>query len=264
MPKLKVTTWNINSVRTREAAVLEWLEQHSPDILLLQEIKCEQHQFPASLLEHISYNTTIHGEKSYNGVAVLSKYPIDELKTSFPLNPCETQSRFLEVTANTDIGFCRFISLYVPNGGEVQSDKFKMKLEFLEALTEYLKTIMHPDEHLIIGGDINIALEDIDVYNPKALEGSTCFTLEERRIFRKLLNSTGLIDIYRLLNPEKVEFSWWDYRQNAAGYNKGMRIDNILVSPSAADLCINAAIDKEERQKLKASDHAPVYAEFVK
>lgn len=258
----KIATWNVNSIRSRLEHVTDFLRDQDPCILLLQETKCTNDQFPHDHFSALPYNVSIHGQKSYNGVAIFSKYPIDEIKTDFRGNPCPAQARFLEVTCTTPIGYSRIISVYVPNGGEVGSEKFAMKLEFLSALTSYLNEIDAQDENLIVGGDFNVAPFDIDVYDPAALVNTTCFTEVEKGRMRTLMNK-GFEDLYRLKHPDAQEFSWWDYR--AAGFrrNLGMRIDFLLGNNNVLSKLQECYIDKSSRGKPQPSDHVPVVAEFA-
>lgn len=257
---LKIAAWNINSVKMRIEHLTSFLQEHKPDILLLQELKCETAQFPEAELSSFGYNHYVLGQKSWNGVAILSKFPADEVKYSFVGNPCEEQARFIEITCKTPIGFARVISLYAPNGGEVDGDKFELKLKFFDALSKYLESIRSFDEKLFIGGDFNIAPFDIDVHSQKELQNSTCFTHVERQKMRTILNISGLNDLYRLSHPDKKEFSWWDYRAGAFEQNKGLRIDFILASSNAITKMPECYIDYHARTKNKPSDHAPVVA----
>lgn len=259
---ISIVTWNVNSVKARLEHLIEFLEKHNPDFVCLQELKCETDAFPAGALSSLPYNLYIHGQKSYNGVAILSKIPADEIKTDFPDNPIPDQARFIEGGFSTDSGYFRIISLYVPNGGEVNSDKYKIKLDFYDKFTSYIKDINSIDENLCIGSDYNVAPFDIDVYNPSSLKNSTCFTLTERMKMRTLMN-IGMDDGYRIINPNVKEFSWWDYRGGSFEHNKGMRIDTILSNATATSKIKSATIDLETRSKSKPSDHAPVIIEYA-
>lgn len=258
---MKIASWNVNSVKARCPNVLEWIEINNPDLLMLQELKCEEAAFPQDAFSHLSYNYAISGQKTYNGVAILSKYPIDDVKKNFPNNPCPEQARFIEVTFTSPVGYTRAINVYVPNGGEVGSDKFALKLEFLSNLHLYLKSIASYEENIIIGGDFNVAPFDIDVYAPKDLENSTCFTLGERKLMRQILND-GWLDLYRIIHPAVAEYSWWDYRAGAFQHDLGLRIDFLLSNAKLANNLLSVSMDKQARGKEKASDHAPVFAEF--
>jgi len=257
---VKIVSWNVNSIKARLVNVLRWIETNNPDILMIQELKCEESVFPYEAFSHLSYNFAISGQKTYNGVAILSKYPIDEIQTAFPDNPCPDQARFIEVSFASPIGYIRAINVYVPNGGEVGSDKFEMKLKFLGALRRYLKSIRNDEEQIIIGGDFNVAPFDIDVYYSKGLESTTCFTLQERKLMREILND-NLHDLYRIVHPTSSEYSWWDYRAGAFQRNNGMRIDFLLANAKLADLVVTSLIDKAPRAEEKASDHAPIVVE---
>jgi exodeoxyribonuclease-3 len=256
--KLKIATWNINSINIRINNLLDFINQHNPDVICLQELKCETDKFPSELLSHLPYNLYINGQKSYNGVAILSKIPADEVKTDFPGNLLSDQARFIEICFNSFMGFTRVISLYAPNGGgEVDSDKFQMKLKFYDQFTDYINSLVSYDEKLFIGADYNIAPFDIDVYDPDNLQDTTCFTIIEKAKMRKILNS-GFVDNFRIIHPEKKEFSWWDYRAGAFEQNKGMRIDTTLSSSNALPFLKDCFIDYQARTQSKPSDHAPV------
>lgn len=255
----KIATWNVNSVKMRIPHLLDFIKIHDPDIICLQELKCETEKFPYEELSHLPYNIYVQGQKSYNGVAVLSKIRADEVKTTFPNNPIADQARFIECSFLSPIGYIKVISLYVPNGGEVGSDKYDIKLKFYDCFKNYLIANKSFDERKFICADFNVAPFEIDVYAPKALENSTCFTYEERRKLRNILNS-GFVDNYRIIHPDKQEFSWWDYRAGAFEQNKGMRIDSIISSTNALPRLVDCVIDYESRAKDKPSDHAPVIA----
>lgn len=253
----KIVTWNVNSIKVRLNLLREFIIEHNPDIVCLQELKCETDKFPSEELSDLPYNLYIHGQKTYNGVAILSKIPADEVVTEFFGNPIPEQARFIECSFNTPIGYTRIISLYAPNGGEVGSDKFEIKLNFYDAFTNYINSKKSFEEKLFIGSDYNIAPFDIDVHSPDKLRDSTCFTLTEQRKLRTILNS-GFIDNFRAKYPTKREFSWWDYRAGAFEQNKGMRIDTIISTSNALQNLEDCIIDYKTREKEKPSDHAPV------
>lgn len=256
---LKIVTWNVNSVKVRLNHLREFIEQHDPDIICLQELKCETDAFPSERISDLPYNLYINGQKTYNGVAILSKIPADEVSTNFPKNPAPEQARFIECSFDTEIGYIRVISLYAPNGGEVGSDKFTTKLKFYDAFTQYIRSIRSFSEKLFIGSDYNVAPFDIDVYSPDKLRNTTCFTLEEQNKLRTILND-GFVDNFRIKYPDKKEFSWWDYRAGSFEQNKGMRIDTIISSSNATPYLQDCLIDYKTREKTKPSDHAPVIA----
>ncbi len=254
---IKILTWNVNSVRVRMPLLLELISNESPDVLMLQELKCEDAKFPAEELLDLGYNVITAGQKTYNGVAILSKFQIESSKKTFTNNPVPNQARFLETEITLPIGHAKIISVYVPNGGEVNSENYYMKLEFLKALSQYLSDLKNHHEFLIIGGDFNVAAEEIDVHDPHKYFESTCFTLPERQAMRTILNS-GIYDLYRLANPEKKEFSWWDYRGSAFKKEEGMRIDTIIGSSKLTQHNLECYIKKEWRELDSPSDHAPV------
>lgn len=256
---MKIASWNVNSIKARINNVLGWIEAHNPDILMLQELKCEESTFPYDSFSHLHYNYAISGQKTYNGVAVLSKYPIDDIKTDFPDNPCQDQARFIEITCKTDAGYLRAINLYVPNGGEVGSDKFVMKIKFLKSLLNYMESIKNREELIVIGGDFNVAPFDIDVYSPNDLANSTCFTLQERKLLREIIND-GWHDLFRTLHTHSNDYSWWDYRAGAFQRNNGMRIDFLLGNAKLLDNLVSVSIDKDARAAEKSSDHVPIVA----
>ncbi len=255
---MKIASWNINSIRARISHCNDFIAEYNPDLIMLQETKCLNEVFPEEELNIGNYNIYLHGQKSYNGVAIFSKTPADEIKTDFEGNPCTDQARFIEVSFNSDkYGYCRFINLYAPNGGEVGSDKFQLKFKFYESFIKYIEKILSFNETLIIGGDFNIAPFDIDISKKYFDSRGTCCTQEEQQLMRKLLN-LGLIDTYRFLNPDDCEFSWWDYRAGAFEQNHGLRIDTILSSPRINSHLGESKIIYELRGKPKSSDHAPI------
>lgn len=261
MTELKITTWNVNSINSRTHNLSSWLKQSQPDILCLQELKCVNESLPYDLFDEMGYNYAVNGQKTYNGVAILSKIPIDEIIYDFPDNPDQSQKRFIEISVSYYKKSIRIISLYVPNGADLTSDKFEYKLKFLQAFKCYAKKLLDNQEIVVLAGDFNIAPFEIDVYSAKDLENSICFSSEERKMMHEILN-LGYIDSFRTLNPEKRLYSWWDYRAGAWQNNKGMRIDHLLCSPEAADYLTDVQFDLEERDKNKPSDHIPVNAIF--
>ncbi|WP_375326630.1 exodeoxyribonuclease III [Candidatus Tisiphia endosymbiont of Nemotelus uliginosus] len=259
---MKVVTWNINSVRIRLQHLRDLLLEIDPDIVLLQEIKCETEHFPFDELSDLPYNFYVYGQKAYNGVAILSKLPANEVIKDLPPYTNIGQARTLQISLQTPIGLCTFMSLYAPNGSFVGSDKFTAKLKFYDDLIHYLERQKSFESKLIIGGDFNIAPFDIDVYSATNLQDSTCFTIPEKRQLRKILNS-GFEDLYRLSHPDKQEFSWWDYRAGSFERNLGMRIDMILASSNAADYLDSCEMHNSWRSKIKPSDHIPVIAKMI-
>jgi len=257
---MKIVSWNVNSVRARLPLLLSWLEEISPDVVLLQETKVIDEQFPYEPIEDLGYNIAVCGQKSYNGVAILSKFPIEDIITSLPTYPENEQARYIEAVVMNGEKTVRVVSVYVPNGSEVGSEKFEYKLNFLDKLNEHLKDLLEYDEILAIGGDYNIAPEPIDVYDPKYFEGRICFHPEERKRFQQILD-LGFTDSYRKIAPEIQQFSWWDYRTKGWENKRGLRIDHILLSKQAKDILKNAGVEDYLRGEKRPSDHAPVWIE---
>ena len=251
---MKIVSWNVNSVKARLEHLVKYLRENAPDVILLQELKCQDEAFPYMEIEELGYNIAIYGQKSYNGVAILSKHRIEDVYKELDVS----ESRYIEAVTNG----VRVASVYVPNGQEVGADKFKYKMSFFKNLHTHLKSLLQYDEKIVIGGDYNVAPCDIDVYDPQALRGTVCFHPEEQYWFRTIENS-GYVDSFRVIHPEKQVFSWWDYRAGAYQGNKGMRIDHIFLSPEAADVLQDAGIDAITRGWDKPSDHAPAWVEIA-
>lgn len=253
---MKIATWNVNSMNVRQAHVLEWLQIHEPDVLVLQEIKQLTEKFPSSALQEIGYCSIASGQKTYNGVAVISKTEPTEPVTDFP-DLDDPQRRILAATASG----VRVIDLYVPNGSEVGSEKYDYKLNWLASLKSFLETEMQQHENLVVLGDFNIAPADEDVYDPVKWGDAILCSPRERQALSGLLE-LGLTDVFRKFDQPEKSFSWWDYR--AAGFrrNAGLRIDLILASDAMAARCTASYVDKEPRSWERPSDHAPVIAEF--
>lgn len=251
---MKIVTWNVNSIRARIEVATQWLSQSQPDVVLLQEIKCEENAFPYTSFEDLGYNIVIAGQKTYNGVAILAKHPIEDVRRGLPTFPDEGNARYIEAV----VGTTRVASVYVPNGMAVGSDKYAYKLAFLEGLRQHLSDILLYEEACVIGGDYNIAPEDQDVHNPEAWSGEILCSAPERQGFHSLLH-LGYYDAIRLYHPGPGPFTWWDYRQGAWQRNDGLRIDHLLLSPLAVDRAQDAGVDTAPRATEKASDHAPVW-----
>ncbi len=259
---ISIATWNVNSIRSRLPHLLDWLRSDKPDIVLLQELKCTDDVFPSMEIEELGYNIAIHGEKTYNGVAILSKFPLNDISRGLAENEEDTHARYIEAVVNLPKTAIRVASVYVPNGQEILSEKFSYKLRFLDKLYAHIKTLLTYEEILVIGGDYNIAPDDSDVHDPKAWEGSVLTHNEVRSRFRKIIN-LGVYDACRILQAEgNIEYSWWDYRGNSLATDNGLRIDHILLSPQAADRLAEYHVKKDLRELEKASDHAPVVIGF--
>ena len=255
--------WNLNSISSRLEHLKKVIQRNNPNIFLLQEIKCINDKFPYEELTDLGYNIEIFGQKAYNGVAILSKYPMEDVIKGLESMGINQDARYIEVTITINRICYKVISLYVPNGNEVGSEKFKYKLDFFRNLYERLSYLRNIEKNIIIGGDFNVAPEEIDLYNPKQRYGQILFHTDERKYFRKILN-LGYIDSFREFNPDIQQFSWWDYRAGSWQHNKGMRIDHILVSPSVADKITKSGVLVEARGWERSSDHAPIYWSFDK
>ena len=235
-----------------------FVQKHHIDVVLLQELKCVDQDFPYKMFEDLGYKILVSGQKAFNGVAILSKFEILENHTdTFHGNSISEQKRYLECEINVDGKHITFISVYVPNGQEVDSPKFREKLEFFDNLLKHLRRLLSANKAVVIAGDFNVAPEDIDAFNPLACEDSVLFHLTVRKKLRAILNA-GFYSSYRLINPKAHEFSWWDYRQGAWHKNIGMLIDHILLSPDLADKCVDSTIEKSLRALEQPSDHVPV------
>ncbi|MBF0561397.1 MAG: exodeoxyribonuclease III [Alphaproteobacteria bacterium] len=257
---MKIASWNVNSIRVRMAAVLTWLAEAAPDVLLLQEIKAEDGTFPRLEFESLGYAVAIHGQKSYNGVAILSRLPMESVIMGLPGDPTDSQARYIEARIN---GQVLAASLYLPNGNPVDSDKFAYKLAWLDRLHRHAAATLRQWElPVVFGGDYNIIPSDADVYNPKAWADDALCRPESRSRFRALLH-LGLTDAYRALNPAPGGYTFWDYKAGAWEKDRGLRIDHLLLSPQAADRLLACGIDKTPRGWDKPSDHVPVWCELM-
>ena len=253
----KIATWNVNSVRARLPRVLEWLKEANPDIVLLQEIKCQDEGFPRMEIEELGYNIATAGQKSLNGVAILAKQPIEDVTRGLAGDPTDPQSRYIEAF----IGDVRVASIYLPNGNPVESEKFPYKLSWMKRLVERVRELMLLDEAVVLGGDYNVCPTDDDVYNPILFANDALCRTESRALYRTMIN-LGLTDAFKALNPGERGYSFWDYTGGAWQKDWGLRIDHLLLSPQAADRLAAAGIDKKPRGREKASDHTPVWCEI--
>lgn len=252
----KIATWNVNSLRVRLLHVQTWLADVKPDVLALQEIKMPTEDFPHDAFAEMGYKSVVSGQRTYNGVAVISKTNALDVQTDLP-ELHDPQRRVLAATIKN----VRIIDLYVPNGESVGSDKYQYKLNWLDKLDSYLKSQLKIYPNMVVLGDFNIAPEDIDVHDPVLWQNSVLFSKPERQAFQTML-AIGFKDCFRELSPEDESFSWWDYRMNAFRRNLGLRIDHILASNAMFAHCKRCQIDKAPRKWERPSDHAPVIAEF--
>jgi len=253
---MKIATWNVNSLNVRLPQVLAWLAEVQPDVLALQETKLIDDKFPSADIAAAGYEAVFSGQKTYNGVAILSKRSATEVVKDLP-GIDDTQRRVLAAL----YGNVRVLNLYIPNGESVSSSKYQYKLAWLDSLVRFVAEEIKRYPKLVVLGDFNIAPEERDVHDPTLWSGRVLFSDPERDAFRRLL-TTGLCDIFRLFDQAEQQFSWWDYRMNAFRRNMGLRIDHILASMPLCGKCRSCAIDKSPRQNERPSDHAPVVAEF--
>lgn len=257
---MQIATWNINSIRTRLPNLLRYLREVSPDVLCLQEIKCTQEQFPRQEVEAEGYNVAIHGQKGFNGVAVLSKRPM-EVETGLAGDEADVQSRYLEAVIATDEVPVRVCCLYLPNGNPPETEKYGYKLAWMDRLHARAKALLALEEPLVMAGDYNVIPGPRDVYDPQAWLGDALYLPQTRSRFRALLN-LGLTDALRATNDTSGLYTFWDYQAGAWQRNKGICIDHLLLSPQAADRLKSVTIDKGRRAEDKPSDHVPVRIEI--
>ncbi len=253
---MKLATWNVNSLNVRLPHLLDWLERERPDVVCLQETKVEDPKFPAAALEAAGYGAAFAGQKAYNGVAILSRAPLTDVRLGIP-DLEDDQRRVVSAGA----GDIRVVCAYIPNGQAVGTEKYEYKLRWLRGFADWLRAELAAHPKLVVLGDYNVAPEDRDVHDPKLWAGQVLCSEPERAAFRRLLE-LGLKDGFRLFDQPEKSFTWWDYRLNAFKRNMGLRIDHILVSPALAAACRRCLIDKTPRALDRPSDHAPVVAEF--
>ncbi len=258
---MKIATWNVNSIRARLDNVIAWLKETGPDVVCLQEIKTIGKNFPRQALEDLGYNVAIHGQKSYNGVAMLSKAPFEDVSTTLPGDDSDEQARFLQATISTDKGAITIASIYAPNGNPVDSEKYPYKLDWMKRLHSHAQGLLKLEESFVIAGDYNVIPHDDDVYDPQAWRTDALFRLETRQAYYSLLN-LGLTDAYRACEQGAHHYTFWDYQAGAWPKDHGLRIDHHLLSPQAADRLERAGIDRHVRGWEKASDHVPVWIEL--
>jgi len=253
---MKLATWNVNSLKVRLPQALDWLQANQPDMLCLQETKLTDDNFPYDIIAEAGYQSVYTGQKTYNGVAILSKQPAQNVVTAIPDFEDE-QKRVIAATS----GGLRVVCIYVPNGEAVGSEKYDYKLRWLPTLTQWLREELKTYPKLALLGDYNIAPDDRDVYDPKLWNGKVLCSQPERDAFNALLD-LGLVDSFRLFEQPEKTYSWWDYRMLAFRRNRGLRIDQILLSTVLANNCTSCRIDKAPRKLERPSDHAPVIAEL--
>jgi len=256
-----ISSWNVNSVRARIENIVNYLKSSNSDILLMQEIKTEEKNFPYNEFKKVGYYSYVLGQKSYNGMAFLSKKKFENIELNF-FSDERKQARTLVVDLKIKAKIIKLINIYVPNGNPIDTDKYTYKKNWLDLLLKEIKKTISNYKNIIIGGDFNIIPDQIDVYDHRKFENDALFTLEIRKKLRELIN-LGFQDIYRYFNKDKQEFTFWDYMAGSWQKNHGMRIDHFLVSNNLLNNIKNINIDKKPRSKLKPSDHAPIELEII-
>lgn len=251
---MKIATWNVNSVRARLPRVLDWLEQERPDVALLQEIKCLDEQFPREPVEELGYNVETFGQKTYNGVAILARTRIEDVRRGMPGEGEDAQRRVIAA----QVGDVLVVNCYVVNGEAVGSEKYGYKLDWLKRFTDYLASF-DLKEKVVVGGDFNITFDDRDVHDPKAWHEKILCSTPEREALRRAM-APGYVDSFRKFHAEGGHYSWWDFRTKGFERGLGLRIDHLLMSPPALAACSGVEIEKRYRGGEKPSDHAPVSA----
>lgn len=252
-----ISSWNINSIRARTDRLLGWLEARRPDVLCLQELKCTDEQFPTEAVQALGYHPVVFGQRTYNGVAILSRTPAEAVERGFHDGEDDGQARVLSAT----VGGLRIVCLYAPNGQAVGSPAYQEKLQWYGRLRRWVERRAQSGTSLVLTGDFNVAPEDRDVWDPRVWEGQTLFSLPERAALQELVG-VGLVDSFRKLHAEGGRFSWWDYRMLGFPKNRGLRIDHLYATPTLAERVVAAGIDREARKGTQPSDHAPIWARF--
>jgi exodeoxyribonuclease-3 len=258
---MKIVTWNINGARARIANLVHWLTESRPDIVCLQEIKSEDHTFPRLEIEALGYNVETHGQKGFNGVAILSKLPFDEVNRRLPGDESDEQARFIEGVFSTGGGALRVVSLYLPNGNPVGTEKFPYKLAWMARLESWARERLKLEEPLVLAGDYNVIPERIDARTPDNWLGDALFQPETRQAYRRLIN-LGFTEALRATTADAGVYTFWDYQAGAWQKNNGIRIDHLLLSPEAANRLASASVEKHVRAWEKPSDHVPVAIEL--
>ncbi|MEP0520721.1 MAG: exodeoxyribonuclease III [Hyphomicrobiales bacterium] len=254
---MKIATWNINGVKARLETVKSWLNESQPDIAALQEIKSVDENFPREVFEELGYEVHTHGQKGFNGVALFSKVPLEDVQRGLPGDDSDEQARFISALVPVGDRMIRVASLYLPNGNPVETEKFPYKLCWMKRLQKWAETHLEREEDFILAGDYNVIPQPVDCYKPSAWEGDALFRPESRNAFFELSN-LGLTDALRATNHEQV-FTFWDYQAGAWQKNNGIRIDHLMLSPGVADALEECQVDKHVRAWEKPSDHVPVW-----
>jgi exodeoxyribonuclease-3 len=259
---MQIATWNVNSIKQRLDNLVTWLTARRPDVVCLQETKCIDQDFPRERFEALGYNVAIHGQKAFNGVALLSKLPFDEVNPGLSGDDSDAQARFLEGVFSTKTGVMRVANLYLPNGNPPETEKYDYKIKWMKRLLAYAHDRLLLEEPLVLCGDFNVIPQGIDAANPQAWVNDALFLPETRHNFRALTN-LGFVDAVRSTSDAPGTYTFWDYQAGAWQKNRGIRIDHMLLSPQAADRLNGAGIDKHVRAWERPSDHVPVFVDLA-
>ena len=259
---MRIATWNVNSIKQRMDNAASWLAERQPDIVCLQETKCVDDAFPREAFEALGYNVAVHGQKTFNGVAILSKHPFDEVTSGLPGDHSDDHARFMEAVISTKDGSLRVATIYLPNGNPPDTDKYSYKIKWMNRLIDYARERLALEEPLVLAGDYNVIPAAGDARNPSAWTSDALFLPATRERFRALCH-LGLTDAVRASSEEAGLYTFWDYQAGAWQKNNGIRIDHVLLSPQAADRLIGATIDRHVRAWEKPSDHVPVVIDLA-
>ncbi len=258
---LRIATYNINGVRARMPRLLEWLDETRPAIACLQEIKCVDEAFPREPLEALGYNVAVHGQKGFNGVALLSPHPVEITARSLPDPADDEPARYIEGKVQTPQGPLTVGGLYLPNGNPIGTEKFAYKIAWMDRMARRARELLEREEMFVLGGDYNVCPTDVDVFSPSAFANDALCQPQSRQALRTLLNF-GLTDAVRVFHADGPQYTFWDYQAGAWQKDNGLRIDHLLLSPQAADRLVAVGIDKDQRGRPDPSDHVPVWCEL--
>ncbi len=259
---MRIATWNINGSKARIDSLVAWLKERDPDVVCLQEIKSVDEGFPAEPIEALGYNVAVHGQKGFNGVAILSKLRLEDVRARLPGDDGDVQARYLEAVVSAGGRAVRVASIYLPNGNPIESEKFTYKLAWMERLQAHAKTLIALEEPLVLAGDYNVIAEPRDAHDPTQWRGDALYQPASRAAFRRLRH-LGLTDAIRACDDREGVYTFWDYQAGAWQKDNGIRIDHLLLSPAAADLLTSSGIDRMTRAWEKPSDHVPVWVELA-
>lgn len=257
-----IATWNVNSIKSRIDLAVRWLEEERPDVVCLQELKCVDEAFPREAIEALGYNVAVHGQKTYNGVAILSRFPLEDVTVGLPGDDADEQARFVEALVSTETGVVRVGGLYLPNGNPAPGPKYDYKLSWMERLIAHARGRLELEEPFVLAGDYNVIPAKADAKRPEAWVDDALFRPETRLQWRRLL-ALGFTEALRATDDADGIYSFWDYQAGAWQKNDGIRIDHLLLSPQAADRLVAVRVDKHVRSWERPSDHVPVVIELA-